>query len=149
MVGRNILLGGILATLTVILTACTTNSEGVSELFGIIPLDESTVDTVETVATEAKSSGGILGIIGTVVGGGIALWRRKKELAEKSNAEKATEVAKSVVSGVSSILDKVSEVHDGGSWTPTKEELIALLVAAQEAAGTRSEVDKILSEQAA
>lgn len=131
-------------------TACTTNPEtGKTELFGIVPV-ETVVETVEPVAREAKSAGGILGIAGTVVAGAIAYWRRRKELAEKGNAEKAKAVAVSVIDGVDAILKKISEANaEGGSWTPTKEELCALLKATQTAAGTHDDVKQILAEKTA
>ena len=130
-------------------TACTTNPEtGATELFGLVPVD-AVVETVEPVAQEAKSAGGILGIAGTVVAGAIAYWRRRKELAEKSNAEKAKAVAVSVIDGVDAILSKIDNAKDGGGWAPTKDELCALLKAAQTAAGTRDDVKQILAEKAA
>lgn len=130
-------------------TACTTNPEtGATELFGLVPVD-AVVDAVEPVAQEAKSSGGILGIAGTVVASAIAYWRRRKELDEKSNAEKAKAVAVSVIDGVDAILSKIDNAKDGGGWAPTKDEICALLKAAQTAAGTRDDVKQILGEKAA
>lgn len=124
-------------------TGCTKNPQtGKTEICGR-PV-EAVADTVEPIANEAKSSGGIIGLVGTVVAGGIAYWRRRKELAEKSNAEKAKAVATSVIDGVDAILAKVEEAKAEG-WAPTKEELLGLLKAAQNAAGTRAGVDEILA----
>lgn len=129
---------------------CTTNPEtGAQELFGFVPV-ESVVDTVEPIANEAKTSGGVLGIAGTLVASAIALWRRRKELAEKSNAEKAKAVAGSVIDGVDAILKKIEETKaSGGEWAPSKEELLALLKAKQVSAGTRADVDEILADKKA
>lgn len=136
--------------LSALLAGCTTNAEtGELELFGLVPA-ETVVSTAETVANEAKGAGGVLGIVGTIAASGFALWRRKKELAEKSNAEKAKAVAVSVIDGVDAILAKVNEAKaEGGSWTPTKDELLSLLKAAQNKAGTRSDVDTLIAEKAA
>ena len=127
---------------------CTTNpGTGVQEIFGLVPVN-TVVDVGEAVANEAKGAGGILGIAGTLAAGAIAYWRRRKELAEKSNAEKAKAVAASVIDGVDAILTKISEANaEGGSWAPTKDELIALLKATQTAAGTRDGVNEILAEK--
>lgn len=122
---------------------------GETRLLGVVPITEQTVETVEVVADEAKGQGGILGIVGTVVASGIALWRRRKELAEKGKAETAKAVAGSVIDGVDAILKKVEEAKaEGGSWTPTREELLALVKAAQDSAGTRSQVKELISEKA-
>jgi hypothetical protein len=139
----------ILISAALINVGCTTDSEtGEVKLFGIVPA-ETVVETAESVSNEAKGSGGILGIVGTIAASCFALWRRKKELAEKSNAEKAKAVALSVIDGVDAIIAKVNEAKaDGGSWTPTKEELLDLLKAAQNSAGTRSDVDNLLAEKA-
>ena len=138
-----------IAGAALMLSGCATNPEtGAAELFGLVPV-ETVVETVEPVAQEAKSAGGILGIAGTVVAGAIAYWRRRKELAEKSNAEKAKAVAVSVIDGVDAILSKIDNAKDGGGWAPTKDELCALLKAAQTAAGTRDDVKQILAEKAA
>lgn len=132
-----------------VVSGCTTDEKtGEVKLFGIVPA-ETVVETAEAVSNEAKGVGGVLGIVGTIAASGIALWRRKKELAEKSNAEKAKAVAVSVIDGVDAILAKVNEAKaEGGSWTPTKEELLALLKAAQNSAGTRTDVDTLIAEKA-
>lgn len=127
-------------------TACTTNPEtGEQAVFGVVPV-ETLVNAGEVVANEAKGSGGILGIAGTIAAVGIAYWRRRKELAEKSNAEKAKAIAVSVIDGVDAIIEKIEDAKTDG-WTPTKDELLALLKAAQNAAGTRDGVNEILAEK--
>lgn len=132
-----------------VVSGCTTDEKtGEVKLFGIVPA-ETVVETAEAVSNEAKGAGGVLGIVGTIAASGFALWRRKKELAEKSNAEKAKAVAVSVIDGVDAILAKVNEAKaEGGSWTPTKEELLALLKSAQNKAGTRTDVDTLIAEKA-
>lgn len=132
-----------------VLSGCITDPDtGEAAILGVVPVEDA-IATAEVVAEEAKGQGGLLGIAGTVVASAIALWRRKKELAEKSNAEKAKIVAGSVIDGVDLILQKVEQTKEsGGDWTPTKEELLKLLKSAQDKAGTRSDVNKILSEKA-
>lgn len=132
-----------IAGAALMLSGCATNPEtGATELFGLVPV-ETVVETVEPVAQEAKSAGGILGIAGTVVAGAIAYWRRRKELAEKGKAEKAKAVAVSLIDGVDAILAKIERAKDGGGWTPTREELLAILKATQEDEGTRADVDAL------
>lgn len=127
---------------------CTTNPEtGEAELFGIMSV-ESVVDTVEPAAEQAAQSGGVLGIAGTMIASVIAYWRRRKELAEKANAEKAKAVAISVIDGIDVILKKASDANaEGGSWAPSKDELLAILKAVQNNAGTRNGVNEILAEK--
>ena len=77
-------------------------------------------------------------------GGALAWWRRRKELASASTADKAKLAAESVIDGVEAILTKVEATKESGvAWTPTREEIIALLVAAQERAGTQGDVNAL------
>ncbi|MGN0884896.1 MAG: hypothetical protein ACI4P6_06845 [Candidatus Spyradosoma sp.] len=124
-----------------IFTGCTTNPEtGGAELFGVFPIEDATIDAAEAAANRASESGGALGVAGTLVASAIALWRRRKELEEKSATERAKAVAKSVIAGAEKILSKA----DGACpWTTTREELVALLKEEQEKAGTRAEVNAL------
>lgn len=125
----------------VVLAGCATNPEtGATELFGLIPADAA-LDAAEAAAGEAAGSGGLLGILGVVAGTAIGIWRRRREQTLRAAAE-------SVIEGVDEILAKARAAQtDGGSWTPTPEELTALLKAAQNAAGTRATVDEIRQTQ--
>lgn len=153
---RNLIVRGALTVGSVLLVlivsnGCTTDATtGAVELFGVIPVSDNAIDTAEAVANEAKGNGGILGIAGTVVAGAIAWWRNKAALANASNAEKAKAVAGSVIDGVDAILKKIEETQAGGKvWAPSREELLSLVKAAQNSAGTRSEVKELIAEKSA
>lgn len=130
-------------------TGCTVDpATGTTELFGVIPVSESVIETAEAVAKEGKSQGGILGILFGGASVAFAWWRRRKELAATDKAGKLKLAATSVIDGVDLILKKIEEAKASGeSWTPTKEELLALLKAAQNSAGTRPDVDELIQEK--
>lgn len=140
--------GSVLLVLLVSNGCTTDEATGAVELFGIVPVSDNAINTAEAVANEAKGSGGLLGIAGTVAAAAIAWWRNKAALASASNAEKAKAVAGSVIDGVDAILKKVDEVQsEGGVWAPSREELLALVKAAQNSAGTRSGVKELIAEK--
>ena len=124
----------------VALSGCVTDPvSGETDFLGFIPVSETTVAAAEVAAERASESGSALGIAGTLVASAIALWRRRKELEEKSAAERAKVVAQSVIAGAEKILSKA----ESEGWNPTRAELAGMLKEEQEKAGTRADVNEL------
>lgn len=131
------------------LTGCTVDpATGESALFGAIPISAETEEAVltaaENAAGAAEQSGGLLGVAGVLAGTAIAWWRRRKELASASDADKAKLAALSLIDGIDAVAAKIEATKEcGASWTPTRDELLAVIAAAQERAGTRDAVNAL------
>ena len=131
------------------LTGCTVDpATGESALFGVVPIsagtEEAALAAAENAAVEAEQSGGLLGVAGVLAGTAIAWWRRRKELASASDADKAKLAALSLIDGIDAVAAKIEATKEsGGSWTPTRDELLAVIAAAQERAGTRDAVNAL------
>lgn len=130
------------AAAALMLSGCATNPDtGAPTLFGF-DVPESAFAAAETAAEEASSSGGLLGIVGVVAGTALSLWRRRREIAVK-------DAALSVIDGVDEIIAKARAAKESGkSWSPTPEEIVALVKAVQNHAGTRGDVDELRKENA-
>lgn len=131
------------------LTGCTVDpSTGETQLFGVVPISAGTEEAVltaaENAADKAANSGGLLGAAGVLAGTAIAWWRRRRELASASDADKAKLAALSLIDGIDAVAAKIEATKEsGGSWTPTRDELLAVIAAAQERAGTRDAVNAL------
>ena len=131
------------------LTGCTVDpATGESALFGVVPISAGTEEAVltaaENAAGAAEQSGGLLGVAGVLAGTAIAWWRRRKELTSASDADKAKLAALSLIDGIDAVAAKIEATKEsGGSWTPTRDELLAVIAAAQERAGTRDAVNAL------
>ena len=131
------------------LTGCTVDpATGESALFGAIPISAETEEAVlaaaENAAGAAEQSGGLLGIAGVLAGTAIAWWRRRKELASASDADKAKLAALSLIDGIDAVAAKIEATQAADApWTPTREELLAVIAAAQDRAGTRETVNAL------
>lgn len=130
-------------------TGCTVDpATGESALFGAIPISAGTEDAVltaaENAAGAAEQSGGLLGVAGVLAGTAIAWWRRRKELASASAADKAKLAALSLIDGIDAVAAKIEATQAADApWTPTRDELLAVIAAAQERAGTRDAVNAL------
>lgn len=102
-------------------------------------LSATTEATVESALAVGKAQGGI---IGAVSSGLLLLWGVYK--SRKVNATKLT--LDSVVSGVADVLQAARMAVANGQKL-TEEDITALLKAAQNDAGTREAVRKLLAEQ--
>ena len=131
------------------LAGCTVDpATGETQLFGAIPIsagtEEAALAAAENAAGAAEQSGGLLGVAGVLAGTAIAWWRRRKELASASDADKAKLAALSLIDGIDAVAAKIEATKEsGGSWTPTRDELLAVIAAAQERAGTRETVNAL------
>lgn len=102
-------------------------------------LSAATEETVESALAVGKAQGGI---VGAVSSGLLLLWGVYK--SRKVNATKLT--LNSVVSGVADVLQAARLAVANGQKL-TEEDITSLLKAAQEDAGTREAVRKLLAEQ--
>lgn len=136
---KSVLVG---AAAALLFSGCATDpTTGEVELFGLVPVDTA-VEVAEATANTASSSGGLLGIVGVVAGTALSLWRRRREIAVK-------DAALSVIDGVDEIIAKARAAKESGkSWSPTPEEIVALVKAVQNHAGTRGDVDELRKDNA-
>ena len=136
------------------LAGCTVDpATGESALFGAIPIsaetEEAALTAAENAADAAAQSGGLLGVAGVLAGTAIAWWRRRKELASASDADKAKLAALSLIDGIDAAAAKIEATQAADApWTPTREELLAVIAAAQDRAGTRETVNALRAEAA-
>lgn len=100
---------------------------------------EGAEETVESVLALGKAQGGAVGAISSALLLAWGLYKSKKV--------KSTQLTlASVVGGVSDVLAAVREASESGEKL-SEADVKALLKAAQEDAGTRDAVDKLLAEQ--
>ena len=131
------------------LAGCTVNpATGESALFGAIPIsaetEEAALAAAENAADAAAQSGGLLGIAGVLAGTAIAWWRRRKELASASAADKAKLAALALIDGLDAAAATIEATQAADApWTPTRDELLAVIAAAQDRAGTRETVNAL------
>ena len=134
------------------LTGCTVDpATGESALFGAIPISAGTEEAVltaaENAAGAAEQSGGLLGVAGVLAGTAIAWWRRRKELASASDADKAKLAALSLIDGIDGVAAKIEATQAADApWT--RDELLAVIAAAQDRAGTRDAVNALRGDAA-
>ncbi len=104
-------------------------------------LSDETVAVVGGTLEAGASSGGLLGILSSA---GLALWG----IYQNRKASSAKKVAASIATGVSDVLNKIAEAEASGTdLKVTKEDALELLKAAQNNAGTRDAVRKLLAKQ--
>lgn len=104
-------------------------------------LSPETTAVVGGTLEAGANSGGLLGIISSA---GLALWG----IYQNRKAHSAKKVAASIATGVSDVLNKIAEAEASGTdLKVTKEDALELLKTAQNNAGTRDAVKKLLAKQ--